>query len=90
MSYKWYNHKLHNTWLLARNVITPSVKTLRFLLKKDSTSTTIKYILKSYDKRNIIVVVISYAIYETRLDSCEIYKQAGQNSPVSLIWVPGK
>ena len=51
---------LHNTWLLAGNIMTPTVT----MLLKNSSATAMKYSL-SHSKQNLTFVVTSYEIYET-------------------------
>ena len=66
MSYKSYDHTLHNILARTCNIIT-TFMTTSFSIEIISALKTIKSSLKwSYGKHNLTLVVISYEIYETR------------------------
>lgn len=56
-----YYLTLHNNWLLVRNAMMPSMTTSCLLLKFQLTNP-----YNSYKRCHMIIVVISYDIYETR------------------------
>ena len=70
MSYKSFDHTCNNTLARRRNVIDDVHVNNAFLIEIRIILKAIKSHFKwSYDKQNLTLVVISYEIYETSLNS---------------------